>query len=68
MCFVPLLPPKDAPNTEAPADPLTAQLGHVPHPASVVALGELLAPKPGHQVRLPVMALLTCSPEAPVCG
>ena len=50
MCFVPLLPPKDAPNTEAPADPLTAQLGHVPHPASVVALGELLAPKPGHQV------------------
>lgn len=48
VCFVPLLPPKEA-QTD-PTNPLGVQLAHIPPPASVVALAELLAFKPSHPV------------------
>ena len=48
VCFVPLLPPKEA-QTD-PTNPLGVQLAHIPPPASVVALAELLAHKPTHPV------------------
>jgi hypothetical protein len=60
VCFVPLLPPKDA-QTD-PTDPLGLQLAHIPPPASVVALAELLAHKPSHPVECIGTALARLAP------
>lgn len=60
MCFVPLLPPKDA-QTD-PTDPLGLQLAHIPPPASVVALAELLVHKPAHPVECIGTALARLAP------
>ncbi|BDA45976.1 hypothetical protein COCOBI_08-0680 [Coccomyxa sp. Obi] len=60
VCFVPLLPPKEA-QTD-PTNPLGVQLAHIPPPASVVALAELLAHKPTHPVECIGTALARLAP------